>query len=65
MKLEEISSSFYIKRDQNIREDVGKMEGLNGREGKMEKQKFNKGTTLELDQIKISRFYSFNFKCNI
>lgn len=63
MKLEEISSSFYILRDQNIGEDVGKLEGLNDTEGKMEKPKFNEGTTLELDWVKISRFYSLT--CNV
>lgn len=36
------------------------MEGLNGTEGKMEKQKFNKGTTLELDRIKISTYLLLN-----
>lgn len=49
MKLEEISSSFYILRDQNIREDVGKLVlvGLNGTEGKMEKHKFSEGPILK------------------
>lgn len=47
MKLKEISSSFYILRDQNIREDVGKLEDLNGTEGKMERHKFSEGPILK------------------
>lgn len=44
---------------------MGKLGGLNGTEGKMEKHKFNKGTTSELDQVKISWFFSFTLKCNV